>query len=97
MLRADPLGERSLLWYMGGAAVGMPDDVALGEVVLRLETLSTSSGDPVAKPYADLLRGARLIGPYPVEGVHGFLENPPNGGFHAQIKIHRKSDCRNPA
>ncbi|KFN48250.1 GGDEF domain-containing protein [Arenimonas composti] len=58
---ADPSGERQLLWYMGGAAIGMPDDVALGEVVLRLEGLSATGRDPLGGHYAGLLRGARLI------------------------------------
>ena len=59
-LQSDPSSERMLLWYMGGAAVGIPDDIALGEVVLRLEGLA-QGGDIVAAPYADLLRGARLL------------------------------------
>ncbi len=61
VFRDDPAGERTLLWYMGGAAVGMPDDVALGEVVLRLDGLATAAKDPVAAHYAGFLRGARLI------------------------------------
>lgn len=57
----DTAGERQLLWYMGGAAIGMPDDVALGEVVLRLQGLGAARGDSVALAYADFLRGARMI------------------------------------
>ena len=55
----DPVGERQMLWYMGGAAIGMPDDVALGEVVLRLHSLGTAHADEAALAYADFLRGAR--------------------------------------
>lgn len=57
----DPQGERTLLWYMGGAAIGIPDDVALDEVVLRLRSLGEQGGDAVAGSYAGFLRGSRQI------------------------------------
>lgn len=57
----DPVGERTLLWYMGGAAIGIPDDVALDEVILRLRGLAEQGGDAVAGSYAGFLRGARQI------------------------------------
>lgn len=57
----EPANERQLLWFMGGAAIGTPDDVALGEVVLRLQSLGASHRDPAALAYAEFLRGARAI------------------------------------
>lgn len=57
----EPGHERQLLWYMGGAAIGTPDDVALGEVVLRLQGLALAHGDGAAQAYAEFLRGARAI------------------------------------
>ncbi len=57
----DPATERQVLWYMGGAAVGMPDDVALSEITLRLDSLGRAHGDEAALAYADFLHGARDI------------------------------------
>lgn len=59
--RDDPVTERQVLWYMGGAAIGMPDDLTLGEVVLRLNSLGELHRDDIALAYADFLRGARDI------------------------------------
>lgn len=61
LFKDDPVGERMLLWYMGGAALGIPDDVALDEEILRLRSLQEQRGDTVAGAYAGFLRGARLI------------------------------------
>lgn len=61
VFKDDPVGERSLLWYMGGAALGIPDAVALDEVVLRLRSLHDQNGDVVAGAYAGFLRGSRMI------------------------------------
>lgn len=60
ILDDDPKAKRTLLWYMGGAAIGTPDDVALGEVVLQLERLA-EAGDTASASFAGFLRGARLI------------------------------------
>src|SRR5690606_11071704 len=49
----EPGHERQLLWYMGGAAIGTPDDMALGEVVLRLQGLALAHGDGAAQAYAE--------------------------------------------
>ncbi|MCX7555797.1 GGDEF domain-containing protein [Xanthomonadaceae bacterium JHOS43] len=57
----DPASERTLLWYMGGAAVGAADDVALDEVVAHLEALAQRHGDGVAASYSGFLRGTRRI------------------------------------
>lgn len=56
-----PVTERQALWYMGGAAIGMPDDVALSEIALRLDSLGRARGDEVALAYSDFLRGSREI------------------------------------
>lgn len=56
-----PATERQVLWYMGGAAIGMPDDVALSEITLRLDSLGRAHGDDAALAYADFLHGAREI------------------------------------
>lgn len=57
--REDPAGERMLLWYMGGAAVGSADDVAVARITERLDALA--GVDPVAAPFAGFIRGARLL------------------------------------
>ncbi len=57
----DPVTERQVLWFMGGAAIGMPDDVALSEITLRLDSLGRAHSDDAALAYADFLRGARDI------------------------------------
>ncbi len=57
--RNDPTGERMLLWYMGGAAVGSADDAALARITGRLDALAHR--DPVAAPFAGFIRGARLL------------------------------------
>ena len=58
---ADAPRERmKLLWYMGGAAIGAPDELALREVVQHLEDLE-AAGQAGAGSLAGFLRGARLI------------------------------------
>lgn len=57
----DPVSERMLLWYMGGAAVGSADDVALDEIATRLDSLAQQHADQMAMSYAGFLRGMRLI------------------------------------
>lgn len=60
LLVDQPRQQMRLLWYMGGAAIGAPDAVALAEVVQRLDALE-SSGNRGAGSLADFLRGAQQI------------------------------------
>ncbi len=53
-----PQARMLLLWYMGGAAVGKPDDVALAEVIGHLQAMSDTPG---ASSLAGFLRGARQV------------------------------------
>ncbi len=55
-----PRERMKLLWYMGGAAIGAPDELALREVVQHLEALD-AAGQEGAASLAGFLRGARLI------------------------------------
>jgi diguanylate cyclase (GGDEF)-like protein len=61
VFRDNPASRRTLLWYMGGAAVGGADDVALEHVVRDLQALAQQSGDDFADSLAGFLRGARLL------------------------------------
>src|SRR5690606_35614014 len=56
----EPRQRMLLLWYMGGAAIGAPDELALREVIQHLEALQTE-GQAGAGSLAGLLRGARLM------------------------------------
>jgi diguanylate cyclase (GGDEF)-like protein len=56
----EPRQRMLLLWYMGGAAIGAPDELALREVIQHLEALQTE-GQAGAGSLAGFLRGARLI------------------------------------
>lgn len=55
----QPDARRSLLWFMGGAALGGADDAALERVVDLLNELAAD--DPVAGSLAGFLRGSRLL------------------------------------
>lgn len=61
VLDADPQNKRLLLWYMGGAAIGAGDDVALDEVLTHLDRMRDEHGDAAADSYAGFLRGSHLI------------------------------------
>ena len=61
LLEEDPVALRTLLWHMGGAAVGAPDDEALAEVLAQLQRVADQHQDGVAESYAGFLRGARMI------------------------------------
>lgn len=52
----DSRNRMRLLWYMGGAAVGMADDAAIDEVVAALTAIGS---EPAAASLAGFLRGAR--------------------------------------
>src|SRR5690606_34097928 len=56
----EPRQRMLLLWYMGGAAIGAPDELALREVIQHLEALQTE-GQAGAGSLAGFLRGARRI------------------------------------
>ena len=56
----EPRQHMLLLWYMGGAAIGAPDELALREVIRHLENLQ-AEGQAGAGSLAGFLRGARLI------------------------------------
>jgi len=55
----QPEAQRSLLWFMGGAAVGGADDPALERIVTLLDGLGEA--DPIAASLAGFLRGSRLL------------------------------------
>ena len=57
----DPRNRLRLLWYMGGAALGAPDDAALAEVASELEALQARGVDG-AGSLAGFLRGGRRLG-----------------------------------
>ena len=57
----DPAGRRTLLWYMGGAAVGGADDAELDRITAELRALADASGDTYAASLAGFLRGSRLL------------------------------------
>ncbi len=58
---ADPDARRTLLWYMGGAAVGGADDAELDRIIAELRALADASGDRFAASLAGFLRGSRLL------------------------------------
>ena len=60
VLDGTPRERMRLLWYMGGAAIGMPDELALGEVIGHLEQME-AAGHAGAGSLAGFLRGARKI------------------------------------
>ena len=55
----QPEARRSLLWFMGGAALGGADDPALERIVALLDELGET--DPVASSLAGFLRGSRML------------------------------------
>lgn len=55
----QPEARRSLLWFMGGAALGGADDLALERIVELLSGMGEA--DPVAASLAGFLRGSRLL------------------------------------
>lgn len=57
----DPASRRTLLWYMGGAAVGGADDAALERILGELHALARESDDAFSDSLAGFLRGARLL------------------------------------
>lgn len=54
-----PGSQRTLLWYMAGAAVGSANDEAIADIAARLDGLA--GRDPVAAAFAGFTRGARLL------------------------------------
>jgi len=57
----DPVSRRTLLWFMGGAAVGSADDEALEQIRSELLAMAEAHGDIAAHSFAGFLRGARLL------------------------------------
>ena len=61
VLDQDPHSRRLVLWYMGGAALGIDDEAALAEILSHLDAMAEQSGDEAAASYAAFLRAASLI------------------------------------
>lgn len=59
-LRGDAANRRRVLWFMGGAAIALPDVSALHDVLAELDAMA-DRGDAAAGGLAGFLRGARHL------------------------------------